>query len=103
MSIPRRAVNAIRPEWAGAKTATNNKERPISPSKPRQHDLADGAAGFQESHRPHEVHGLDGSVVFPHGRADATGIDEIGDLVQQPVLGLDVGGLKLSRPFSAVG
>ena len=56
-------------------------------SKARQHHLADGASRLQELHRPHEIGRVDASVVLPHGRANAPGIDEIGDLVQESCAG----------------
>jgi hypothetical protein len=41
--------------------------------------------------------GVDASVVLVHCGANAPGIDEFGDLIQKPVLGLHVSGLK-QRP-----
>ena len=44
------------------------------------------AVRLQEGHRPHQVGGVNASVVLPHRGADAPGLNQIGDLVQEPVL-----------------
>src|ERR1700747_171773 len=62
-----------------------------------QHNLADRATGLQEAHGPHQVGGVNASVVLTHRGADTPRLNQIGDLVQEPVRGLDVGGLK-QRP-----
>src|ERR1700722_355377 len=74
--------------------AWRSRRRENSRLKPRENDLAYGASRLEELHRSHKIGRVDASVVLPRSRPNAPGIDEIGDLVQEPVLRLYVGRLQ---------